>query len=306
VAPLLTPEELKETKAIVAEFAKKEGPELHQAVVTYDQGTAAASGSYIEKYWDDAYLVPRDPIAINVNPFFMLQDDPSSGKNEQTVRTSGLIVAILKFWLRVKNRQLEPDEERGKPLCMSQYENVVAGVRLPQLTRDQCRTFPDSRHIVVMYRNHVFSFPVLGEQDEPLSEIDVQLNIQDIMQRMHSSPAGVAFGALTAENRTRWALVRSLMETNEINRKTLERIDSALFVVCLDDSATDVMNALSEIMLHGNGRTRWFDKSLQLIVTAHGPAGINMEHAAFDGHTLLRLATVRGALLCFCSGCVWW
>jgi len=42
--------------------------------------------------------------------------------------------------------------------------------------------------------------------------------------------------------------------------------------------------------LHGDGRNRWFDKSIQIIVAPNAAAGINMEHSGFDGHTILNFA----------------
>ena len=40
-------------------------------------------------------------------------------------------------------------------------------------------------------------------------------------------------------------------------------------------------------MLHGDARNRWFDKCLNLIVTANGRAGVNWEHAWGDGVAVL-------------------
>lgn len=44
------------------------------------------------------------------------------------------------------------------------------------------------------------------------------------------------------------------------------------------------------MLLHGDGRNRWFDKSIQIIVAPNCDAGINMEHSGFDGHTILNFA----------------
>jgi carnitine O-acetyltransferase len=82
-------------------------------------------------------------------------------------------------------------------------------------------------------------------------------------------------------------------------------IDSALFVLVLDDfKAPDISKAAAN-MLHGTNTlidkgdsfqqvgtclNRWYDK-LQLIVCADGLAGVNFEHAAIDGHTALRFVS---------------
>lgn len=95
-------------------------------------------------------------------------------------------------------------------------------------------------------------------------------------------------GVLTAENRDTWASVREhLVETH--NDAALDTIDSALFVLALDDKASysaDDPVPIVQNMLHGDANgylNRWFDKSFSLIVCKDGNAGINFEHSWGDG-----------------------
>ena len=75
----------------------------------------------------------------------------------------------------------------------------------------------------------------------------------------------------------------------------MDVVDSALFVVCLDDSTPESINETCENMLSGTYKlekgvqigtctNRWYEK-LQVIVAANGTAGINFEHSGVDGHT---------------------
>ena len=45
---------------------------------------------------------------------------------------------------------------------------------------------------------------------------------------------------------------------------------------------------LSRMMLHGDARNRWFDKSFQVVVAANGQAGVVWEHSWGDGLAMLR------------------
>lgn len=45
---------------------------------------------------------------------------------------------------------------------------------------------------------------------------------------------------------------------------------------------------LGEMMLHGGARSRWFDKSFQIIMCANGRSAVNFEHAWGDGVAVLR------------------
>lgn len=102
-------------------------------------------------------------------------------------------------------------------------------------------------------------------------------------------------GVLTAENRDTWADVREHLEKTH-NQTALDTIDSALFVLSLDDKAdysSEDPVPIVKNMLHGDSNgliNRWFDKSLSLIVCKDGNAGINFEHSWGDGIYLSFLA----------------
>jgi len=58
----------------------------------------------------------------------------------------------------------------------------------------------------------------------------------------------------------------------------------------LDQESPTNPTDTSQLLLHSNGCNRWFDKSVQFIIFANGKSGLNMEHAGFDGTTLINLA----------------
>jgi carnitine O-acetyltransferase len=134
-----------------------------------------------------------------------------------------------------------------------------------------------------------------------------------------------AVGILTSLSRNEWALVRDEIVgySPRKNSESLTIVDSALFILVLDDFIPSNKHAAAANMLHGSyeltqrknkrsGResaksqsafilpceqyqsgsctNRWYDK-LQIIVTGDGNAGINFEHAAIDGHTALRFVS---------------
>lgn len=109
-------------------------------------------------------------------------------------------------------------------------------------------------------------------------------------------------GVLTALPRSEWAQAREALYQTEANKTALHVIDSALFVLVLDDYEAPSMDQAAASMLHGSRSTaeatyhngtclnRWYDK-LQLIVYKDGMSGINFEHSAIDGHTALRFVS---------------
>ena len=68
--------------------------------------------------------------------------------------------------------------------------------------------------------------------------------------------ADVAVGALTAEERSKWYEARQhMMKIDPENIQILNMIDSALFVVCLDDVSPETESKVAANMLHGLQRT---------------------------------------------------
>lgn len=87
-----------------------------------------------------------------------------------------------------------------------------------------------------------------------------------------------------------------LRSIDPINKASVEAIQKALFVVCLDQQIpvadpNDDMNVAGSQLIHGGGSkqnsgNRWFDKTLQLVVNRNGMNGINYEHSPAEGQPI--------------------
>ncbi len=93
------------------------------------------------------------------------------------------------------------------------------------------------------------------------------------------SSADPPVGILTAGHRDNWHNAYKLLQP--LNVGTLETINSAIFVACLDDFSAPNLNAHLQFMHNFDAHNRWFDK-LQLIVKSSGRAGMNAEHSPCD------------------------
>eukprot|EP01114_Cavostelium_apophysatum_P017198 TRINITY_DN5051_c0_g1_i1.p1 TRINITY_DN5051_c0_g1~~TRINITY_DN5051_c0_g1_i1.p1 ORF type:complete len:602 (-),score=148.21 TRINITY_DN5051_c0_g1_i1:37-1842(-) len=287
VKQLLTNEEFRQTREAVEEFRRVDGPELYKMLTEFSK---LAHTSWLEGWWDAMYLEYRDPLPINMNPFFALEDNPKV--TSQTTRAANLIFSSLKFYQRIVSNRIEPDKDRGKPLCMTQYGRLFSTTRIPRQNRDELLSFPDSGHIVVLCRGHFFRLDVLdaSQQNGTLSPAAIEEHLKNIVHQSKSLPPVHRLGVLTTDERNVWAAARAQLSSDSLNQDSLRIIDTALFIVCLDESSPNSLDAFSQALLHGDGRNRWFDKSIQLIVCANGKSGINMEHSGIDGHTVLRYA----------------
>lgn len=308
--PLQNEKEHEKTIAAVLKFLKfGTGEYLDGELRKY----AENRNSYIEQFWYDSYLNYDSPVVLNLNPFFLLEDDPFNNEttsvNPQIKRAVSLTISSLKFIRALKNETLSVDMQRnGKPLCMYQYSKLFGASRIP--TDDGCvmQSDPNSNHIIVMSKSQFYWFDVLDHDNNLImSEQDLIINFSSIIQDSMKTPineiAKSSFGVLTTENRRVWAKIRSspTIVENTNNAEILSIIDSALFVICLDDIVLNDLSELSKNMLCGLSilergvqvgtcTNRWYDK-LQIIVTQNGKAGINFEHTGVDGHTVLRFVS---------------
>lgn len=249
---------------------KNEGPALQEKLKTY----ATDKSSYIEEFWYDSYLHFTDPVVLNLNPFFLLEDDPTPLRNDQVIRASSLIYSTLTFIHALETKRLEPDVIRGTPLCMSQFNRLFATARVP--TDNGCYISPnkDGRHIVVLSRSQFYHFQVFSD-DRIITEKEIAANLRAILRDSEKTPATEiaknAVGILTTEKRLNWARLRQQLKSDPTNRENLHVVDSALFIVCLDHVKPTSSEELSNNMLCGTYSlekglqvgtctNRWYDK----------------------------------------------
>ena len=344
VEPLQDVRQNKKTRRAVESPENKELlAALHEKLKEYDSELAKEQpeSSYIEKFWYDSYLEYDASVVLNVNPYFQLEDDPTIADTSatdsgpygfstvQVKRAAKLVSSTLKFIRELRHGTMRPDVIKGHHLSMDQYKKLFGSSRAPPGPGEQSchlQTDTTSHHVIVMYKSQFYWFDVLDTDNNPVFSTpeDLEWNLYSIIQDGDATenPTATPFGVFTTESRRVWSNIRDYIynSSDNSNWKILRIIESALFVVCLDDVAfgdsprekrelaKSMLCGTSRIELdfkkataaataspeqlnvqHGTCLNRWFDK-LQLIITRNGKAGINFEHTGFDGHTVLRLA----------------
>eukprot|EP01137_Pigoraptor_chileana_P012842 Opistho-2@65649 len=300
VRPLVNDAQMEKTKAAVAEFLNGDGPELHNVVVKLANPDAENEKkypfSYIEKFWDDMYLNGRWALPINSNPFFLLR--PDTKRTNIADRAASLIEATTRFHMKIHAGLLETDKAGDTPLDMSQYRKLFGTCRIPKVGRDRLLTKADSKHIGVLRKGHFYFIPVATAEGSAIPEADISKQLKTILNERIEPPKHF-IGVMTTADRDLWARWRPVLtgitshsasSSATINNASLfELIDTSLFLVCLDEgTANESVDDTARRLLHGDGRNRWFDKSIQIIVADNGTAGVNFEHAWGDGHTVVR------------------
>ncbi|KAA1479501.1 acyltransferase ChoActase/COT/CPT [Dentipellis sp. KUC8613] len=288
VQPHLTPAQFSRTQEIVRAFgASTQGAELQERL----QARAADpdTKNWLADWWNnDAYMGYRDSVVVNVSYYYVHADDKArrtSGK-----RAAALLKGILQFRELVESGHLEPEKVRGAPLCMASYKWLFHANRYPVIPSDTARKFDPMthNHVVFVRKNKFYEVSLVHADGTELSAADLEAQIEEVIQLAGTGDA-IPIGALTSENRDIWTKAREhLTNVSPQNEVSLERIESAMIIVALDDTKPITREQIGWECWVGNGRNRWYDKH-QLIVFDNGRSGFLGEHSCMDGTPTLRM-----------------
>lgn len=121
------------------------------------------------------------------------------------------------------------------PFCTMQYGRLFNSCRVPGEETDQFRHWDDSRHVAVYHKGCWFKVPIHNGK-RLLEPQELQIAFQEILDSvLEPQPGEKKLGALTAGERTHWAITRRRFFSAGVNKTSLQTIERAAFVVCLDD-----------------------------------------------------------------------
>jgi carnitine O-acetyltransferase len=249
--------------------------------------------SFLLFRWNDwAYFGYRDPVVINVNYFFQFQDDYRPQFSSQTGRASSIIQAALEFRRLTLSGELPPESAKNQPLCSIMYKFLFNTCRVPEMPSDTTIIHDHNvnKHVAVVRKNQFFFFDVLDENNKPLSTAEIETQLKRIVDAAGSTPDAHPLGILTTENRDTWTKARNdIIRHSYVNAEALKKIETSIFLVCLDDTKPVTREEVGRALWHGDGKNRYFDKSIQFIVFENGKAGFNGEHSMMDATPTSRL-----------------
>ncbi|APA08397.1 hypothetical protein sscle_03g031670 [Sclerotinia sclerotiorum 1980 UF-70] len=287
VHPLVTSAELQTTTKAVQEFIKPGGigSKLQEKLIARREDPKHKNWLY--EWWNDAaYLSYRDPVVPYVSYFYSHRDDRR--RRDPSKRAAAISTAVLEFKKQVDGGTLEPEYMKKLPISMESYQWMFNASRVPAKPADHPVKYSaeENKHILVIRKNQFFK--VMHEVDgQQLNTSELEQQFKCIYEKAETTPA---VGILTSENRDIWTDAREvLLKANPTNAKILRDIESASFVVCLDDAAPVTLEERAHQYWHGDGANRWFDKPLQFIINNNGTSGFMGEHSMMDGTPTHRL-----------------
>ncbi|RLN70931.1 hypothetical protein BBJ28_00011869 [Nothophytophthora sp. Chile5] len=284
VKPLVGKKEWEDHAALAKAFQTAEGRQLQDQLLKRELKQAAGRAypfSYIEADWDKMYLGGRYESPINVNPCYGLLDETEGNLQGMVPRSAAFVRSMAKWWAKVKSSELEQDKNQ----CMAGFPRQFGTAKVPKRDMDVLTSHPRATHIVVMKGNQYYQLNVLSPDGKQLlSQKALEAQLDAILNASSKGDHDdLDLSTLTAEERDTWAQIRDdLVAHHPVNAETLEVIDSALFMLVLEDRSPADMNDRMQLALHGKGSHRWFDK-LQVMVQTDGHLTVNFEHSFSDG-----------------------
>ena len=309
--PFLSREQFQHTERVAREFAKEgsEGWRLHRELIEKD--SREQHKSYVTDFWYDRYLKSRNPLPLGHSVSLGIKQDPREPC--QIERAVSIIRSIVRYKNSLTDEKLDPDVVYSAsrinpellrqllcrvparfstrvallagaiPINMSQHKRILGTTRVPHIGRDQLTYNLSSQHIAVMRRGNLYLVDVQQDNGLPVPVDKLYSDLLAIVRDPSPAP-NHPVNYLTATDRDSWADAREKLMSNAHNARALEKIESALFVLCLDASQPDAELDRIDIFLHNYGANRWFDKSLQIVVSPSpaAEAGVSYEHSCCD------------------------
>gem|GEM_PF-1099281 len=284
IRPLVSHEQFEQTADEIRCFFAENGEaeKLQEKLHAWDQ---SRKGSWLAPLWEGHYLNHRDPLPHSTNFNVLLKSDPYKTR-DTIMETAGKIsFLVTRLYHEMIDGKLEPSMHRGTPLDMSQYKKWFRSMRVPQLARDAFYVADfdkKNNHVVILYKNNVYKVPVTNQAGLIYQSADITDAIEATIRTVEDD--GVNVGIFTTAERDAAANVYDELNISKVNAETLQTIAESLVVISVDEESKNPKEAIKNLML--NSTNKYFDKTIQIILTKQGEVGFNIEHSGVDGTSI--------------------
>lgn len=286
------PLEYARQELLCRDFVENMGPVLQQRLLEY----SSSRRNWMSEFWDNqAYLEYNDPIIPYSSYFYSHKPLPTTHKAIETdplLKATAIVVTVSRFIESLKDESLPAEMIKNAPFCMNSFHLMFNTSRLPGLPQDNRDTnvfysIYENNYIVVAYKGNYFKLITHDQETaKPLEPNAIWSQFYSIVNEKSAHlqlNTNSGIGYLTGLPRDQWRLAYQDLVKNPLSKESLEVIHKAAYLVALDDSTPVTYEEKSRNCWHGDGKNRFFDKSLEFIVTQNGSSGCLNEHSKMDG-----------------------
>uniref|UniRef100_A0A146P7J7 Isoaspartyl peptidase/L-asparaginase n=2 Tax=Fundulus heteroclitus TaxID=8078 RepID=A0A146P7J7_FUNHE len=253
------------------------------------EAIAVGQENWVTQQFKQGLLSCDDPLPTSTAlPVVLL---PTKAKGcSQLERAAALLWAAAKLYS-------DPLLLEGNiPMEHTQQSEVFAASRIPGKSQDEIKVYPQSLHAIITCAGGAFPIEILWRPStggpvsaRSLTEIYKQLaQVMELLGAGKQNHPPVICSLSTLERKSWAALREEILNQGGDSQKSLELMESAILVLCLEDgdAPPEMADVLNAVRL-GGGRDspclRYYDKVLNLVVFKDCTAGMVFEHSAVDG-----------------------
>eukprot|EP00211_Chloroparvula_japonica_P003854 CAMPEP_0119132870 /NCGR_PEP_ID=MMETSP1310-20130426/12483_1 /TAXON_ID=464262 /ORGANISM="Genus nov. species nov., Strain RCC2339" /LENGTH=790 /DNA_ID=CAMNT_0007123535 /DNA_START=42 /DNA_END=2411 /DNA_ORIENTATION=- len=292
VEPVLSEEEFEKIRGESEYFLKHHAAKLQRFLKI----KSWLSDNYVTDWWlRFVYLRMRGSIFLDSNYHCMPLLNPVEYPTNPLTRAANTLVQLLKFRQLLEWEQLDPIVVGGvQPLCMEQYKNMFSTTRIPHAEEDRLRhlSATESRHFAVYYKGHWYRLGAYTKDNKrTLTAYEFYVLLDHIVKDhdrlgLRDDTPDAHIAALTTEKRATWASAREQFFQMGVNHFSLSQIENSILTLILEDTLPEGIANRQHRAFVGDGRNRWCDKSVNVIVFPNGLVAGHCEHSWADAPPL--------------------
>ncbi|KAI3381841.1 hypothetical protein SNEBB_003582 [Seison nebaliae] len=328
ITPLLTENELAYSKSCVKDFLKENGyGRKFQKIIEEIHEKKKTSWS-LDAWLNEMYFDVDLPVIINSSACTVIPKKLHLSTDDWLSYSAKIILSIIHFRYLLLSGQIPQEKScthnATSHYCMNQYRSLFNVHRHPGINRDYHvikKMENDTLKFMVSYKSQLFIITIpmgdyLKKFKENINTAEEFLNIfntlksivdgnclnQNIYENLTSDENFCLFNSiniLTTNSRREWGAqlltIRRYVSDNEDN---IKHIESAEFLLCLDDCQSCYKDLTEQSMahqiFHGGGSrqftsNRYWDTTLQIVSGKSGVSGVIVQHSACEGVVTNRL-----------------
>ena len=284
IEPLVSEEQFQKTTKVIKRFFEDNGEaqKLQEKLYEWDK---SIEGSWLKPFWDTSYLKYRDSLPTGMH-FNILLDSNKYGNRYTTSELAGKISRLVtELYHSIIDGTVEPVIINDIPLDMNQYKKFFRSVRIPKLGIDEYKVAEfdkKNNHVVILYKKNIYKVNVTNDEGAIYQSKEITSAIEKTIKEEDSE--GVNIGIFTTAKRDEAAEVYEQLIVSKVNAESLQTIADSLVVISVDEESNSSEEAIENLML--NGKNKYFDKTIQVVITKNGELGYSIEHSAVDGTTI--------------------
>ncbi|RNA40414.1 choline O-acetyltransferase [Brachionus plicatilis] len=255
-------------------------------------------------YADEYYYKINLPLPIYSNPAKLIKKQNFIDEDSYLKYVTLFINAVLDFKFKIDSNTLETDKSTGcdktQDLCMDQYKKIFKSYRRPCPGKDKFIVYENDfskEHIIIISNNQLYKIDLIVNS-QLIDELDLFYQLKCIRQESKKEQE-LKVGLLTSLPRNEWAEIRKNLTKDPENSHSFACIEKSAFIICLDNRI-ESENFQSEDIKNGNqilngcgssfnSANRWFDKTLQFVISEDGVCGLVREHSPSEGPITVNL-----------------